>query len=94
MDADDRRALAARKKIRRAATLVREASRELAQAFDCDVIASARVRDERDVARAAQMLHLAFDRAPGPVDVTVTAPVGAPNNNPRAPAGAKEVAAP
>ena len=91
MDIDDRRALATRKKVKRAASLVREASRELAQAFDCDVVAAAHVRDERDLERAAQMLQVAFARQPGPIDIIVTAPIGAPSNHtPKAPQGAKE----
>lgn len=85
MGPDERRALAARKKVRRAAGLAKEASRELAQAFDCDVYASAHVRTAQDVARCVAMIQLALDRAPGPVDVTVTAPVGAPKTNPATP---------
>lgn len=87
---DDRRALAARKKIRRAQQLTREAGRELAQAFDCDVIAATRVTDPAGVARAAAMIGLALDRAVGPVDVTVTAPIGATKPNPPEPLGAQE----
>lgn len=74
---DDQRALAARKKIRRAQQLTREAGRELAQAFDCDVIAATRVKTGQDAARCVAMIQLALDQAQGPVDVTVTAPVGA-----------------
>jgi len=86
MTGDEKRVLAARKKIRRAASLAKEASRELAQAFDCDVYASAHVRTPQDVARCVAMIQLALDRAPGPVDVTVTAPIGAaPNTNPATP---------
>ncbi len=90
MGPDERRALAARKKVRRAAGLAKEASRELAQAFDCDVYASAHVRDAADVSRCVAMIQLALDRAPGPVDVTVTAPVGAPNPPATPPVGGQE----
>lgn len=78
MDSDQGRALAARKKIRRAATLTREASRELAQAFDCDVLAAAHIRDHRDIDRAVQMIRLSLDRSPGPIDVTITGHVQEP----------------
>lgn len=91
MGPDERRALAARKKVRRAAGLAKEASRELAQAFDCDVIAATRVTDPAGVARAAAMIGLALDRAVGPVDVTVTAPIGAVRDQPpKPPRGAQE----
>lgn len=87
---DDQRALAARKKIRRAQQLTREAGRELAQAFDCDVIASTRVKTPQDAARCVAMIDLALGQAQGPVDVTVTAPVGARNQPHQSPAGAQE----
>ena len=90
MTADEKRALAARKKVKRAATLAKEASRELAQAFDCDVYASAHVRNGADVSRCVAMIQLALDRAPGPVDVTVTAPVGAPIQPATVPTGTQE----
>ena len=90
MDADDRRALAARKKVKRAVGLAKEASRELAQAFDCDVYASAHVRTAADVSRCVAMIQLALDQAPGPVDVTVTAPIGAPNPPATTPQGVQE----
>ena len=90
MTGDEKRALAARKKIRRAASLAKEASRELAQAFDCDVYASAHVRTPQDVARCVAMIQLALDRAPGPVDVTVTAPITDPSNQPPHPTRGQE----
>lgn len=90
MTADENRALAARKKIRRAASLAKEASRELAQAFDCDVYASAHVRTPQDVARCVAMIQLALDRAPGPVDVTVTAPITDLANQPPHPTRGQE----
>ena len=86
---EDRRALAARKKIRRAHSHTSEAGRGRAQAVDCDVIAAMRVTDPRDVARSAAMVQLALDRAVGPVDVTVTAPIGATKPT-RAPTRAQE----
>lgn len=82
MDRDDQRALAARKKVKRAASLAREASRELAQAFDCDVVAAAHVRRAADIPRTAAMIELAFSRSAGPIDVTVTAPAGSVRTEP------------
>jgi len=86
---DDQRALAARKKIRRAQQLTREAGRELAQAFDCDVIAATRVKTPQDAARCVAMIGLALGQAQGPVDVTVTAPIGARPTH-QSPTGAQE----
>lgn len=84
-------ARAARRKVKRAAGLLREASRDLARTLDADLVASAEATTEAEAAAAADMVRVAFGETPGTVEVLVLSHVHH-NNTATAPQGAKEAA--
>lgn len=89
--ADYQQARAARRKVKRAASLLRDAGRDLARTLDADIVAAAEATTEQEAAQAAQLVRVAFAEAPGPVEVLVLSHPPTPPHNTTAPhVGAKE----